>query len=663
MSGRTAIRAMLREALNFSLTDHLLIRACEAGEAGQKEKLRGLVRPPPGGKLYGPSILVTWARKLVERRYLKPFHVGRSGGRTLTDHLFSIGLRLIGFLGSWGVPVACAIAGLVSGLAFLPLRIFTSTEVALPQILIPVFLGSIFAVWQVVNVVLYFARLLGRRAVVENHDSPDGRFGPEMLLVARRTLPPYVRWNANLAWCVFWVVVLVSTGLEYIQHHETDRDYVYHSEYMSLETRLSWLHKFSTFLPKSFCLPDESLAWGDRDFREDGYRLSPIGAQSPLSLRAEAPFLRGNDKVTLAYEPEIGQTIVGVIFTGSGLVVDQAPPFEHQTTAKQISNSLVDAISVGGESDLEQLAIQVKGKDLSFRRRGGAGRPLTFLADGVVAVTNSSEYVVSLGALPGKVEVREEGSAEGESTIVSLQRIKGGFSLARLTEPSGYTRSWFWFLFGVILTFGLAPRLAALPIFGLVYAICKWNLYRELSRDPFAAIVAELNQRPTASTIVREGSYHDGPLTQEKPSQAQSRLPHKDVLAVGYGADVTPEDVRKLGRASDFDVFGKQAGDARANVEVMTWIDRYESFGRFLVCTKLTFTPDRPLIRFLQGVVSKGVSCEIAFLDMPTKLNAIGEQMSIRMDVWRDVMGDAHLNELLPSELRNSKTERPLDDD
>ena len=648
-------------ALKFRLTDHLLIRACEAEEAGHKEKLRGLVPPPPEGKLYGPSILVTWARKLVERRYKTPFHVGSLGGRTLTDHLFSVGLRLIGFLGSWGVPGACAIVGLVSGLAFLPLRIFNSTEVTLTQILIPLFLGSVFVLWQVVNLALYLARVSGRSAA-EDRESPGDVAGPKMLLVARRTLPPYVRWNANLGWCVFWIVVLVLTVLEYGKHSILDRDYVYHPQYMPLEERLSWLHKLSAILPKSYHLPDESMVWADIHYRKDGYRLTS-GAPSPLSLHSEIPFLRGDDRVVLAYKPEAGQAVMGVIFTESGQVLDQSPPFELQATVKQIFDSSVTAIAVESKGSLGQLAIQIKGEGLSFHKEGSRGKPLTFLADGVVAVSNSPEFVVSFDALPRKIEVREEGAAEGESTTVSLKRDEGNVLLARLTEPSGYARHWFFFLFGVILTFGLAPRVVALPIFGVLYMVCKWRLYQEFSKNPFASIIAELNQRPKASVEIEEGRYHDRPLAPNTPAPVEKMLPHKDVLAVSYGVNATPDDVRRLGRVSDFELYERPAGDANTNAQVTEWLGRHVSFGRYLVCTKLAATPDRPFVRFMQEVASRGYACELAFLDLPEDPKAYGDRLTVRIGVWRDVMERANLLELLPADLRKHEKKGAPDGD
>jgi hypothetical protein len=651
-------RAAISEAMRLTLTDHFLIRACVARQK-DANKIHGLVPPPPKGVTYGPSILVKWAHKVVERCHLKPFRIGGYTNYSFSDHLFSFGLRMLGFLGSWGVPLVCALIGLFSGLAFLPMRIFTATQVTLIQILIPVLLGVFFVGKQVLNMLLYFASLLRRRTRADGPAETNEGLGLDMLSVARRILPAYFRLNLNLAGCVFWLVVLSSMGLEYIRHHEANTSYVYRSQYMPLQERLVWLNRFSRFIPNVFRLPDECLAWADQDYR-DGYRLIKPSIPSALTVNANSSFLLAHEKVELSYDPDPQTNILGAVLRADDSRTYLGVPFKQQITAKTLYTSPVDLVAIIDTHGRSNLEVTATSSQLTIHAKNQLETPrTTFLIDGVIAATNVSEYVISLDAsLPNKIQLRKESDPTASMYSLAFVPQEHSYAISQLAEPVGYARHWFLFLLGVILTFGLAPRIIALPIFGVLYATRKWTLYREFHGEPFASIIADTNKRPTSSIYVEPKIYHDGPLPPKPASPDIAKLPYHDVLAVGYNTRITDADVRQMGGASDFLRYDRPAGDANTNIEVLDWLDKHESFGRFILCLKLTATPDRPLIRFLQEAISRGFSCELAFLDMPENHGSDDHRLAIRVRVWRDTMEKAGLLEILPETLRNSGTTR-----
>lgn len=642
----------LKAAVKFKLTDHLLIRACQAREEGRTDRLHGLVSSPKG-KDYGPSDLVTWAEGLVQRRDGKLFDIGGSVGRTLFDHLYSIGLRLVRLLGSWGVTTICVLIGLLAGWVFLPQKIFSSTEVTLPQILIPVSLGAIFVVWQLLNLMRYWISRGVHKQAGETGENPNEEYGSKILALARRVLPPYIRWNLNVGWCVFWMAVLCSMGLEYVRHQSNERDYVYRPQ-MALQTRIAWLHKLSTLLPRTFHLPDEALAWSDQDYRDDGYQLTNTGVPSALEIKADASFLHGSDNVYLCYTPQTGVPILKVVYAGLGQALPSAP-FEQMVSAKQLASLPVQIVMITDNGGGKHMGIEADRQRLFIHAQKGIDEPLTFLADGAVVLTNKDECVLQLDStLPERLEIRKGGVADAPLAILSFERIDAGILASKLVKPAGYTWHWFLFLFGIILTFGLVPRLIALPVFGLLYLVCKWKLYQDFSREPFKSIIAEFKKKPKLLEAI-EGPViiPEVPLRNTPPDAREDKLPHEDLLAVGYNISISRDDVRRLGGVPKFSLYERPAGDAHTNQKIMEWLGQHESFGRFLVCAKLASTPDRPFVRFLHDAVSKGYSCELAFLDMPSSPDRVNSRMVAIIRVWEDVMKKAGLSELLPAMIKD----------
>lgn len=527
--------ALIGEAMRFSTADHLLIRICMTSESANPDKKR-VLREPLAGQPYDVSILKKWARKLLEDRGRKAIFSRLPVGHYLADQCFRFGLRLLEYLGSWGTPVAFLAAGLLGGLAFLPKRIFTSPEVTMMQILLPVFLGSAFILWQVVHILFHLSSKIGNHKVaackaVHKYDAlasdapSDETSSSCFLQTIRRTMGPYIRWNLNLSWCLFWLVTLVTMGGEYVRHQPTDPDYVYHSPYNSMDDRLKWIGRVSNVLPNHFKLSADAVAWSDRVYRERGYKLTPTdltGQQSAKSARI-------------------------------GLYV-----LEPETRS-----------------------------------------------------------------LPPN-------------------------SFKRLEEPPRYAASCFWFLFGVILVYGFMPRVVALPIFGLLLCRNTLDLFQELHREPYASLLDQLNMRSQKFIQPEGDEIHGQPLPPAEPNTAPSKRPQKDILVIPFKVGVSPNDALRYGSQEVCELLPQCGGDTASKQQVLNLVDKYELGGRLIVVTRLSMSPDRPFIRFLQDLSKTGRVCELDFADMWPGAKTIAWNPQVRLGVWQKAMVDAGLKEAMP---------------
>ena len=248
-------------ALAFTMTDHLLIRACMANEEARGR--RGVLPPPPENAEYDVGILPLWARKTLDKIDRRKLFESLPANR-LTIGLLAGGQYFVrvftSFAGNMGVPLFFVCLGVLSGLAFLPMRIFTGNEITLPRMLIPLLLGVLFAGCQVLGLVWWIAGKVRDRD--EKQNGAIFRFSS----AAR----PYLRWHLNLAGLAFWLVVLATTGLEYMKHQAVGRDYFY-QPIMRMDSRVSLVRRLNLALPQQFRLPLDSLAWADTSYRHDGY--------------------------------------------------------------------------------------------------------------------------------------------------------------------------------------------------------------------------------------------------------------------------------------------------------------------------------------------------------------------------------------------------------
>ncbi len=499
----------IRQALRFRMVDHLLIRICMASPAATNR--HGVLPPPPEDKPYGPDSLPKWASKTLDTIGRdKLFHALPVNRATIA--LLSFGQRALSCAvecgGSWGVPIAFVLIGVLSGLAFLPTRIFTGSEITLPRMLIPLMLGALFVVWQLCHLFIW---LFSNKRRLDKHVDRAFRQGI-------RAIMPYLRWQKNLLWLAFWLVVLAMTMLEYAKHQQAGKDYFY-QPVMRMERRMGLINLLNSTLPEPFRLPLDSLAWADISYRQDGYKIEP----------------------------------------------------SDSATGRQYARS------------------------------------------------------------PGIDEYAPE------------QRIK-------LEEPEYYAESWFHFLIGVILVFGLAPRLVALPLFGALLLASKVRLYRDFERDPYADLLKRLNAKPSV-TIGREGPIivvKPPIINPPHPADSIPKLVDKKVLVIAYEACVNPNDVNRYGSPADVEIFPRAAGDAAANRDSLDWLRRYNPAGKMVVICRLSSTPDKPFIKYVEKVRTIRV-CELDFMELWSASDRDTKGvLRERCSVWVNVMKKIGLDTLLP---------------
>lgn len=514
----------IRRAFEIGLMEHWLIRIAQLDQSRTGQKQNGVLPVPTSGKEYGLQNLAEWARRVIRNRTVDAYSFKPGEGSGPIDRLLPFGLRVLKLLGGWGTALAAVVIGLTSGLVFLPSRIFSETEVTLPQILIPVLLGIVFVLWQILNGCIFVAtRSWGGGGDNAEDGSDESVSDRQMLRLARRVLPPFIRWNMNLGWCVFWGGALFSMVTEYAAFRDADddRDYVYRSQYMPLDERLVWLHRVSIPIPDQFRLPDAALAWADSDYRSAGYVLQKEGEATSYSLENE-----------LAFDP----------------------------------------------------------------------------------------------------------SVEGD--------------LVRLTKPPDYDKRWFWFLFGVIFTYGLAPRLIALPLFGFLLIRCRVKLYDELLKDPYTRILNELNEKPTSGSVTEEKRFFERPKIEQTKQKSLPQRPCKEVLAVSYQTIIALDQARECADGADIELFGRPAGDVNTNTEIVKWLEQHEQPRKIMIFVKIMSVPDRPFVQFVQTVTRVKVPVELIFIDLPKGVKDFSENLMQRTGMWRKKLGEAGLESVLPPRLR-----------
>jgi len=635
LDSRPTLWQNLKNACSFSILDHILIRACEAGEKKHKSRLRGLVPEPPKDEPYDVTVLSGWAQKLVEIRYTK-IPKAKQGRRCLWKEKFwTLWFRVIGYMGEKGVTILFLLIGVASGLAFLPSRIFIMQNISLSQILLPVGLGLMFILWQIVLLFIYCSNIFKKHEELKRCHEEDGGFLSSLFQNTRRHLPCVIRWKRNLGWCMFWIVVLCTIGIEYVRHKDEPRDYVYSPQYMPMEQRIRWLHRLQIFLPAQFSLKEESLVWADKAYRHAGYILEDIELDRDLNPSKSTKFFLENESAKLYFTPE-DEEVIGLLGFSKTVHLDMISPFSISLSITDLSKGPINLWKILRNHGENNIWIESSEDHIVIRMKEDWQQGIRRNVDGAIVDLTDEEWRFHITEVPDHVRILDTDNQI--ITQIQFVPLKNIFKLSRIQSPAGYSNNWFTFLFGIILIFGFGPRFLAVPVYGSMLLALKWRLYRELNQEPYCSIVDELNRKPKSEikegdVIIKEAQHLDSTTRNE------TKLPPKKILAFGFGVSISDNDVRKLSKDLDYDYISDKSGDLKSNTKIINWIEKHESVGALLILTKLRVTPDHPFIRFL-AQLAKRYSCKVAFVDSTSVSNDVKNE---RLYVWRKILENNNL--------------------